>query len=207
MVMTGLALAGGAWAQEPVGHLQFLVGQRASSGEEQLKSRGFAYVRTEKEGDSSYTFWRQPRTNRCVSVRTTDGKYAAILFAPDADCVERAAAPAPVEPPPDGEDRFDTVCGVETGGQTYRYPCRLRNEGCNSGGPCRTHLTLPDIAFTLTWHKDGGAEVVTEGMQPARSEITEQEGQTRFQYGGNTYFVYRLESRAKKELAQLVQKQ
>ena len=192
-------------AQQPVRNLGDLVGARGRDGETQLNSRGYQFVRGEQAGDSSYTFWREPRSGRCVSVRTTDGRYAAIVYTADADCKEeQAAAKAPAPPPAaPGEDSWETVCGVETGGETFRYRCHLRNEGCNSGGPCRTRLYLPDNKLVITWHSDGSADVQAEGVNAERCGIQEKDGQTRFQYGGNQWFVYRSQDWAARELAKM----
>ena len=86
MVIAGLALTGVASAQEPVRNLQDLIGARGSDGEYQMKQRGYNYVRTEKSGGSAYSYWRESRSSRCVTVRTADGRYRSIVYAPDFDC-------------------------------------------------------------------------------------------------------------------------
>lgn len=207
-----LALAAGAllaplaaFAQQPVRSLADLVGARGRDGETQMARRGYELAGAEQTADSSITYWRETRSGRCVAVRTTDGRYAAIVSAPDADCKKaQEPAKAPVPPPAaKGEDSFETVCGVETGGQTYRYRCHLRGENCNSGGPCRTRLYLPDNKLVITWHSDGSADVQAEGVNAERCAIDEKDGQTRFQYGGNQWFVYRSQDWAARELAKL----
>lgn len=199
----GFAAASHLPAQQEVRALADLVGARGSSGEDQMNSRGYQFVRGAKTADSSYTFWREPRTGRCVSIRTTDGRYAAIVYTQESDCKAepaKAAVPPPAAP---GEDSWETVCGVETGGQTYRYRCHLRNEHCNSGGPCRTRLYLPDNKLLITWHSDGSADVEAEGVNAERCAIDEKDGQTRFQYGGTQWFVYRSQDWAARELAKM----
>jgi hypothetical protein len=64
--------------------LQDLVGARASSGESQLESRGYTYIKGEKGGDSSYTNWR--KGSHCVTVRTVDGHYKSIVDVTMEDC-------------------------------------------------------------------------------------------------------------------------
>mgnify|MGYP001813898849 FL=1 len=73
-------------AQEPVRNLQDLIGARGGDGEYQMQQRGYTHVRTSKEGDSSFSYWREYRSNRCVSVRTTDGRYQSIVYVPEFDC-------------------------------------------------------------------------------------------------------------------------
>jgi hypothetical protein len=188
-----------AQAQQPVRTLDDLVGIRASSGEQQMNSRGYTFVRGEKAGDSSYTYWREPRTNKCVAVRTTNGEYASLVYASDTDCQGGSASQMPASP--QTEDSFDTVCGVEAGGQTHRYRCHVRVEGCKGEGYCRNVLTFPDLELRINWHKDDRITIESVGMNPQDSTASFSNGQTRFDYGGNTYFFYRTPDRAKRELA------
>ena len=81
-----LMLAGTGLAQDTPPSLEDLIGARASSGEYQMKQRGYSYVRTEKSGGSAYSYWREYRSNRCVTVRTADGRYQSIVYASDFDC-------------------------------------------------------------------------------------------------------------------------
>jgi len=86
--------AGNVYAQEPVPGLQDLVGARGSSGEQALKYRGYTWVRTSKSANDSYTYWRDNENGQCIVVRTTDGRYASIVFASASDC-QAGAAHAP----------------------------------------------------------------------------------------------------------------
>lgn len=186
-------------ALEQVGALKDLVGVRGRDGEAQLEQRGFQSAGGSQAGDSSFTYWREPRTNRCVAVRTTDGHYASITYTQEADCQGGGAATQ--LPASAGGGTLQTVCGVETGGKTYRYRCNLRDEGCQGGGSCRTTVTMPDNEYTISWHKNDEIEVAFSGMNPMRSKSSFRDGQTRFDLEGKTYFLYRSPDRAKKELA------
>ena len=75
-----------AYAQDPAPDLQDLVGARGSSGEMALKERGYSFVKGEKSGSDSYTYWRQSRTGQCIMVRTAEGRYQSLVNAPDVDC-------------------------------------------------------------------------------------------------------------------------
>lgn len=189
-----------ATAQEPVRNLRDLVGARASSGESQMNSRGYEFVRADKAGDSAYTFWREPRSGRCVTVRTTNGEYASIVYSPDSDCGGGQASQAPAAAP-DTEDNFETVCGVVVGGKEHAYRCHLRNERC-AGGNC-TVVTMPDNEYTIAWHKNDEIEVTFSGMKAMRSKSSFSDGRTKFDFEGKTYFVYRSLDRAKRELSKL----
>ncbi|EDY38927.1 conserved hypothetical protein [Cyanobium sp. PCC 7001] len=64
----------------PVSELQSLLGARGSSAEAELTRRSYSYRGGDQLGDSAFTYWQQPRTNNCVAVRTTDGRYQSITY-------------------------------------------------------------------------------------------------------------------------------
>lgn len=201
-----LALASAALhAQEPVRGLRHLIGLRAADAEVRIAASGYELVRGDKAADSSFTWFLEPRTHRCVAVRTTNGHYASIVYAPDADC---ATEPKPLEPGPTsmepGEEEFDTVCGVEAGDQVKRYRCHLRNRGCSPGPGkrCTTTVTMPGNEYRIDWMKEG-IEVTFQGESPRRSTVSTDAGQTRFRLDDEVYFVYRLKREADRELARL----
>ena len=65
-------------AQE--GSLQNLVGGKASSTEMDLESRGYRLISTKKDNYASYTTWWSDDKNKCISVKTADGRTA--VFTP-----------------------------------------------------------------------------------------------------------------------------
>lgn len=71
---------------DPVPELQDLVGLRGSSGESALTQRGYQYRRAEQSGNTSYTYWTNTKTKQCITVRTEDGNYASLAYAPMSDC-------------------------------------------------------------------------------------------------------------------------
>ncbi len=81
-----LSAAGELLAQEPVQGLQDLIGARGRDGEGQMERRGYGYIRTDKSGDSAYSYWRDNRSGQCITVRTTQGRYASIVYTLDFDC-------------------------------------------------------------------------------------------------------------------------
>jgi len=200
LVLAAAALLGavGLSAQEPVAPLRDLVGAKGAGGETEMQNRGYKLVGGAKSGDSSYTFWREPMSNRCVAVQTTNGRYAGIIYTKEADCQGGTATTLPAS---GGGNALQTVCGVETGGKTYRYRCQLRTEGCEGQGYCRSTLTMPDNELKITWGKNDQIEVQSTGTNPQKTTSSFRDGQTRFDYGGNTYFVYRSPDRAQRELA------
>jgi len=60
---------------------------------------------------------------------------------------------------------------------------------------------MPDNELKITWGKNDQIEVQTTGTNPQKTTSSFRDGQTRFDYGGNTYFVYRSPDRAQRELA------
>ncbi|MGD9812089.1 MAG: hypothetical protein AB7U35_12285 [Sphingobium sp.] len=66
--------------------LRDLVGVKASSGERQMKNRGYKY---QSSGSGNYTrwgYWWNKRENQCVGVTTYDGRYREIVSTPDYSC-------------------------------------------------------------------------------------------------------------------------
>jgi hypothetical protein len=70
----------------PVSDLQSLVGAKGGQAEGTLTSKGYTYRGGTKLADSSFTYWEQPSTNNCVTIRTTDGRYQAITYTKRNDC-------------------------------------------------------------------------------------------------------------------------
>lgn len=54
--------------------------------EGQLESRGYVYKSGSASGDSKYSNWYNRSTGRCVTIRTSDGRYQSIVQAPPLDC-------------------------------------------------------------------------------------------------------------------------
>lgn len=86
MCVAACGLPAVAKAQDNVGRLQDLVGVEKGDGGYQMQQRGYRYVRTERAGDNSWDYWREPRTNRCVTVRVADNRYRSIVYAHELDC-------------------------------------------------------------------------------------------------------------------------
>ena len=70
-------------------YVQDLVGARGRDGEGRLEERGFIWVKTEKSDSSSYTYWKHNQSGQCISVRTTDGRYASLVKTPPFDCEKK----------------------------------------------------------------------------------------------------------------------
>jgi hypothetical protein len=64
----------------PVARLSDLVGARAGQAENTIKQRGYRFVKGEPSGDAAYSYWREPKTNYCVIIRTANGRYESIVY-------------------------------------------------------------------------------------------------------------------------------
>ncbi|MUG91362.1 hypothetical protein F7734_02200 [Scytonema sp. UIC 10036] len=71
---------------EPVDNLADFVGARAGQAESDLRDRGYEYRRANQQADSAISYWLETRTRNCVAIRTTDGRYAAIIYAEKFNC-------------------------------------------------------------------------------------------------------------------------
>ena len=84
-LLTAFFAVGTLLAQDPVRHLQYMVGERATILD-QVERQGYSYVRGTKEGGSSYTYYEDQRSDQCIVARTFDGRVASIVYAPEFDC-------------------------------------------------------------------------------------------------------------------------
>jgi hypothetical protein len=66
----------GTWS-DPV-DIGDLVGIRSSSGESELRSRGFRNVDSSRRGSTSYTIWWRATSRQCVQVATVGGRYDSV---------------------------------------------------------------------------------------------------------------------------------
>jgi len=194
MTIAALAMSTVVVAQDKVTTLEDMIGARGSAIDG-LTERGYTYIRTEKSGDSSYTYWTDNRTDRCVTARVADGKIASIVYAPDLDCqAEGAGGSAAVK-----GDGFETICGVITGGKTYRYRCEVA-ETTSAEGKKITVLRYPDIEMKLHWHRENNVGVSIQGMKTVQTTYSTSEGETNFEMDGKTYFYISDKKAARKEV-------
>lgn len=131
-LVVSLSTAGTLFAQRSIPHLQDLIGARGRDGESQMKHRGYSWVRTEKSDNSAYSYWQDNRSGRCVTVRTTQGRYASIVSAPDFDCNhggqsgDNLGGSRPSHHPP-GDIHWD---------YTNNRPCPSGYVNCDVSGDC-----------------------------------------------------------------------
>ncbi|WP_052055526.1 hypothetical protein [Myxosarcina sp. GI1] len=175
-----LAFATQANAQTPVPNLQDLVGARGSSGEAQLHERGYEFLRTEKSDDSVYSYWTESKTGKCVTVRTEEGRYQSLVYAPSSDCGTASASQSRTE-------TFQTVCGVIVGQQNYRYLCEV-SEQYEGDEKVKTTLTYPDNELQLTWKQGNQVRIDITGTSGIDATYSTSEGETDIFTSEKTYF-------------------
>lgn len=183
-----------AWAQEPVMALRDLLGTRGSAGEAEMQRRGYTHVGGEKTDKASMTYWTDG-DGRCIVVTTVDGEYRAINFTAADKCSGEAAG----ESGQAGPNEFETVCGVITGGETYRYLC-YATVHTDNGRRTRTVVRYPDITITFNWHDDRNVGVKFEGMDAIRGTFSTSEGETDVFVDDKTYFFISNQQAAAREV-------
>ena len=81
------AISVSVMAQDPPPRdVRDLVGVRASSGESELEDRGYEFRNSSKSDSRIYSNWMNRRTDTCISVVTSDGRYEMIHTVPAFDC-------------------------------------------------------------------------------------------------------------------------
>ena len=111
------------YAQDPAEGLSDLVGAKAGQAEMGLKQRGYTYVKTDKSGDSSYSYWTENSTGKCVTIRTADGRYQSIVYAPEFDCKNSETAES--EPVVTSVDGQCTLYNKKSDNNKYKGTCEI----------------------------------------------------------------------------------
>lgn len=75
--VTRIGGGGGGGGGRPV-DVSDLVGARASSGEQEMLSRGFRNVAGFDSGNARYTIWWRARSRQCIQVATANGRYDSV---------------------------------------------------------------------------------------------------------------------------------
>ena len=178
-----LVAAASIHAQDLVDDLQDLIGAHGRDGEYQMQHRGYTHVRTDKSDDSAYSFWTDNRSGRCVQVRTTDGRYASIVYSPDSDCSDGVdGGHATIE----AEDQYDTLCGSAVDGKITRYRCEAIEQTLTNGKKI-TILKFPDMEMKLRWHPQK-VGVEREGLNTVQANYKSSDGSHEIFVDGMTYF-------------------
>lgn len=85
LIVSMCAAAGMAGAATPY-DVANLVGEGARVGDQELRSRGYVHIETQKGADRSWSMWWQPSSQTCITVATTNGRFESITTSPPIDC-------------------------------------------------------------------------------------------------------------------------
>jgi opacity protein-like surface antigen len=193
-----MSAVSGAYAQDSVRHLQDLIGARGGNGEYQMEQRGYRWVRTDKSSGDAYSYWRDNRSGRCVSIRTSQGRYASIVNTPDFDCQGGNEVDGSNVAQEQG-DKFSTVCGVAVNGQSYRYRCEVVDI-YKGNRLTKTVLHYPDQTLKLLWHGRNSVTVRVKGLADREARYSSSEGETNFRMDSKTYFFISNKDAARREV-------
>ena len=58
--------------------------------DQEMKNRGYRFVKTEKSGNDAYQNWFNGNKNKCVTVRVSNGRVVSVVDSPNADCNKSA---------------------------------------------------------------------------------------------------------------------
>ena len=73
-------------AQDRVRNLQDLVGSQRRVGDNEMRQRGFEFLRVDPSGRDEYLYFTERRSGRCVTVYVENNRYRSVVYAPDVDC-------------------------------------------------------------------------------------------------------------------------
>ncbi len=193
-----LSTISGAYAQDSLQHLQDLIGARGRDGEYQMEKRGYHWMRTAKSNGDAYSYWRDNRSGRCVSVCTSQGRYISIVDTPDFDCQVGKQGGGSGGDSEQG-DKFSTVCGVAVNDQLYSYRCEAVDV-YQGNRLIHTVLHYPDQTLKLLWHGPNSATVRMQGLYDQEIRYSSSEGETRFRISDKTYFYISNKEAASREV-------
>lgn len=63
-----------------------LVDMKAAYLDQEMKGKGYVFIKTDKVGNSAWQNWYNSRKNKCVTVSITDGRVVSVVNSTLADC-------------------------------------------------------------------------------------------------------------------------
>ncbi|HET7289165.1 MAG TPA: hypothetical protein VFJ67_01910 [Thermodesulfobacteriota bacterium] len=162
-------------AQGTVQGLSDLVGAKAGQAESTVEQRGYKYVKTDKSGEMSFSYWRESGSNKCVSIKTEDGRYQAIVYTPDFNCGNAAAAETKASSTERaGQGQFDATgnipCAQSKGQPMGQCPFGVAREGI---GTAAVSVTMPDGRKRMIFFENG---------KPTSADLSQADGNMNFSY-------------------------
>lgn len=73
-------------AQNTSKGFESMVGEKATYLDSDMKNKGYSFVKNEKNGSDSYSYYWNNRSKKCITTRTNNGRVASIADAMPFDC-------------------------------------------------------------------------------------------------------------------------
>lgn len=184
-VFMSMILLGGlqtAQAQQEVESLSDFVGARAGQAENALKDRGYTWIKTDKSDDSAYSYWTEDSTGKCVTIRTSEGRYQSIVYAPDFDCQTKDSAETKSEPEVTKIDGHCKLYNKKSDNNKYKGSCMIKHK---TSDDLNRYVIKLDNGDTYKFtEQNNGYEVETpEGMSNNMATMTDHGSKSVFKWG------------------------
>jgi hypothetical protein len=180
-LVAGIALAigpiGPASAQD-ASSLRDLVGARASSGTDEVVSRGFVYIDGRQGyGESQQAFYWNPNSKSCVRVNTTNGRIESITGATPGECNQSAGS---------SSDRDAAVAAAVIGAAAIAAALAHKN---NQHTNASNHGAQWDIGYNdglhgVPYHNGARSDAYAQGYD---SGVQQRDRNTSYQTGRGGY--------------------
>ena len=104
-----------------------LIGARASSGETQLRNRGYQFVKTQKGAGRIYSNWWHNGRRVCLNVVTMNGRYDTIMTTGSTDCNRNGGGSSSSDSMSDWKLIGSVVATTKIKSTTFFVPSKYRN--------------------------------------------------------------------------------
>ncbi len=168
--------------QDPntVAALSDLVGAKGGQAETEVKSRGYTWVKTDKSGGSSYSYWTENDSGKCVTIRTADGRYQSIIYTPKFDCKNGTTAKSePVTATVEGHCK---LYNKKSDNNKYKGSCTIKQKMTDDSNKFVIKLGNGDTYKFI--EQSNGYEVHTpEGVSKNTATMTDHGNKAVFKWG------------------------
>jgi heat shock protein HslJ len=171
-------------AQDTPAEVKDLIGARASSGESELKKRGYTFVKTIEGTDRKWSTYWHNGNGVCITVATVQGRYEAITKSPPSDCNRNVSA--------SGETTPELVQLRKSTWQWIRFVDPVQNFDVKN----------PD-KYTLKFENDGGVAIGSDCNRARGSYVSGNAGSLEIKIGPVTRAMCLPESRSNEFLQNL----
>ncbi len=167
-------------AQETVEVLSDLIGAKAGQAENAVKQRGYTWVKTDKSDAGSYSYWTEVGSERCVIIRTEEGRYQSIVYAPKMDCENGSSTKSePITATVDGHCK---LYNKKSDNNKYKGTCKIEQTMSNDSNTFV--ITLSNGQTYKFSEQSNGYQVVTpEGMSKNIATMTDKGDKAVFKWG------------------------